>query len=89
MNIEIVCITTNGRPRNNCQCITSIKSSADVRYFVSDVITKIQTGDTFFVRDPKDNSTVTVRPVPESSPRYIRTRANDTPDDNLLQLPEC
>lgn len=88
MNIEIVCITTNG-PRNDCQCITSVKTSANVRYSVPDVITKIRTDDTFFVRDPKDNSTVTVRPVPENNPRYIRTRANDTPDDNLLKLPEC
>lgn len=88
MNIEIVCITTSG-PKNDCQCITSVKSSTNVTYPVSDVIVKIRTGDTFFVRDPKDNSTVTVRPVPEFSPRYIRTRANDTPDDNLLQLPDC
>lgn len=88
MNIEIVCITTNG-PRNDCQCITSVKSSAGAIHSVPEVIRKIQNSDTFFVRDPKDNSTVTVLPVPEFSPRYIRTRANDTSDDNLLQLPEC
>lgn len=88
VELEITCIVKNG-PLNDCTCITSIQSNG-IPFTVEEVISGITKRDTkFYMVNPKDNSTSYVIPIPEQSPTYIRTKVNDTPDDNLLQLPEC
>ena len=88
VELEITCIVRNGPP-NDCTCITSIQSNG-ISFTVKEVISGIiKRGTKFYVADPKDLSRVYVIPVPQQNPTYIRTKPNDTSDDNLLQLPEC
>jgi hypothetical protein len=57
---------------------------------VYEVVNLIESNrDTFYVVDPKDGSRAWVIVAQRDNRKYIRTRANDTPDDNLLQLPDC
>jgi len=74
-------------PENDCSCITNVKLASDETGTVQQIINLIQQKNQFYVVDPKDNSKVIVNAVPENNPTYIRTQANDTSDDNLLQLP--
>jgi len=86
--LQITCIIRNGPP-DDCTCIIDIQSNG-VQFSVDEVISGIiNRGTRFYVKDPEDLSRVYVIPVPKQNPTYIRTKPNDTPDDNLLQLPDC
>lgn len=90
---EITCIRKNDS-YTDCRCITNVKTNLDEDLTVSEVINMIRgnfdgTNHRFYVVDPKDESEVDVRAVPQNNPWYIRTQANDTEDDNLLELDIC
>jgi hypothetical protein len=85
---EIICITTNGS-REHCNCITWVKTNLENEYLVSDVIRLIGLGTHVFFVSDNAGDVVLVKVVPELNPTYIRTKADDTPDDNLLSLPDC
>jgi len=88
MDYKIIAIKRDGL-KTDCTCITHIKTSTDHIFSVSDVLAKLDThSDRFYVVDPKDGSTVFVTQAEKMGRRYIRTKPNDTPDDNLLKLPE-
>jgi len=86
MAYQITHVRKNG-PENDCTCITKVQLSTGISYTVPEIIGFMKNGHQFFVVDPKDGSHVQVKPIPEFNPTYIRTKANDTPDDNLLKLP--
>jgi hypothetical protein len=54
-----------------------------------EMIRRLSTGAVdAYVQSPKTKQTAKVEVVPRDNPRYLRTRADDSPDDNLLHLPE-
>ena len=85
---QIVCIRRNSQP-NDCRCITSVRTLSAQDYTIKDVIHLIENVDyTFYVSDPRSYVTL-VKVVEREGFKYIRTAPNDTPDDNLLKLPNC
>ncbi len=90
MDRNIVCIRRNA-PRTDCTCITDVGVS-DSKFLipVSEVIRLIESlQDRFYVIDPNDGSRAYVLVAERGNRKYIRTRPNDTPDDNLLKLDDC
>ena len=85
---QIVCIRRNEQP-NDCRCITSVRTFSAQDYPVRDVIHLIEdVGYTFYVTDSNLNISL-VNVVEREGSKYIRTAPDDTPDDNLLKLPNC
>lgn len=79
-------------PAKNCSCITDVKLGKGQKLKVEDVI-KMMAGSNgdkvhhqFYVI--VGGQTVSVKAVPEESPKYIRTEKSDSPYDNLLSLPK-
>lgn len=87
---QITCIKRNAPP-TDCTCITDIgTASSDTLISVPEVVRLIESNqDSFYVVDPKDGSKAYVQIAQRGGRKYIRTRANDTPDDNLLKLSDC
>jgi len=75
----------------DCTCITDVKTSEGNKYPVKKVIDMIigKDGDDichyFYVEGQEGR--IPVKAIPNERPTYIRTAPNDTPNDNLLQLP--
>lgn len=79
-------------PATSCSCITKVKLGKGQKLNVEDVIKMMQGsyGDKvhhqFYV--VAAGQTISVKAVPEDSPKYIRTEKNDSPYDTLLNLPK-
>ncbi len=86
MDHEVIAIKRDGL-KTDCTCITHVKTSTYLILSVPDVLARLSS-DRFYVIDPKDGSRVYVASAERMGRRYIRTKPNDTPDDNLLKLPE-
>lgn len=86
MEYQITQIKRDG-PKTDCTCITHVKTTSYVIFSVPEVLARLS-NDRFYVIDPKDGSKVYVVSAERNGRRYIRTKPNDTPDDNLLKLPE-
>ena len=90
MDRQIVCITRKSPP-TDCTCIKYVGTlDSDYLIPVSEVIKLIENGqDRFYVIDIKDRSAVYVLIAQREDLKYIRTRPDDTPDDNLLKIGDC
>lgn len=86
---EIICITTRNDSRAHCSHIMWVSTDLNHDYTVADVIRLIQLGThEFFVRGDIEEEAI-VDAVPHDNPTYIRTEADDSPFDNLLNLAFC
>lgn len=87
-DLQITCITRNGYPYD-CTCITAV-GVGTVFFTVNEVINSINNKTAiFYVLDQKDGSKAYVVPFQRGNNWHIRTKPNDTSDDNLLKLPDC
>lgn len=87
MDERIVCIRTSG-PRTDCSCITHVQTFYNQVFSVIEIIASINRGHKFYVTDHKDSSKTYVMPVEKHGRWCIRTSSTDTPEDNLLKLPD-
>ena len=85
---EIICIQRDGQ-FTDCRCITWVKTRSGQPYSVNDVIHLITNAGYVFYVSNQSGDVALVKAVPNENPTYIRTKAEDTPTDNLLQLPDC
>lgn len=89
---EVTCVTTDSRSdHNDCRCIETIgyevagdrktKTPREMHFM-------LKVGDTDFYVEG-GGSRAYLEPVERDGTKYVRTEANDTEDDNLLEQPSC
>jgi hypothetical protein len=91
MKFEIKCVTLSGGSSHHH--ITGVGSPNLNPSWISvaDVISNINNGHTFIVKDPRNsNVEAIVRPFPDRiKGPYIRSSPDGVQADNLLSLPPC
>ena len=89
---QVTCTRKSNPPTGDCTYIIAIGRFPELGGVISRE-TAIQMIDrdptAFYVVDPADRSRVYVKVARRGNLRYLRTASNDTPRDNLLQLPSC
>lgn len=94
MTIKITCIKKeNGNHENPCEAISTFgwinegtqKSGSSSRIQVYEFVEK---GGYAYVED-NDSRVKLITGISSKGNRYVKTKQNDTEDDNLLKLPEC
>jgi hypothetical protein len=82
---QITCIIKADR-NSDITGITHV-GTAGKHWTVAEVISALASGSKFYVEVRKKRAYVSA--YPDSKPRYIRTNADSTTVDNLLELPNC
>jgi hypothetical protein len=94
MSVKIICIKkVNGNHENPCEAISTFGwinertqkrgSSSRIRMYEF-----IKDGGYAYVEDG-NNKVRLITGISSKGNRYVKTKPNDTEDDNLLKLPEC
>lgn len=89
---EVVCTTKDPDGPNDCRCIeklgvhlTTVDST--ITQTPEEVHDKIKDGKSYHVEH--NGSKTELLAATRGSTKYVRTKPNDDPDDNLLQIKDC
>lgn len=87
MSFEIIAIKTKYSFSTSTSDITEIKLSGGVIETIEDAVRYIDTGMEYFYTTSYYTKAIVETVHPYNGKPYIRTKANNTTQDNLLSLP--
>lgn len=94
MAYKVKCVTIDeSSSYDDCRCIESIGIPAHGggtnTYRPARIYDRIEEGGEEFYVEADDGTATYLEAVKRGATKYVRTEANDTKDDNLLQQPSC
>jgi len=84
---KVECIVKGDGRYSDCRCITSIRT--DVRTYTREEAHECVKRAPGFIFVAQGGSKADLVPAEREGIKYVRTRPNDTTDDNLLSAPTC
>ena len=89
MSEKVTCIVKGeAHKHSDCRCITEIRADWAKRYTRLEAHEKVKAFPGSIVVEAAGHSTPLI-PAERDGVKYVRTRPNDTTDDNLLKVREC
>jgi hypothetical protein len=95
MSIRITCIKKDSGNHENSLIAISELGWKDETTFVTGRKTRVEmydwvkAGNTAYVKDAHGNQATLITAISPKGTKYVKTKPDDTPTDNLLALPEC